>query len=1091
MVKYKNLDDDFSLREESPERIKESAFRDEHLDSVRFDLDAERFHETVSQQGLEMSLENSEGIRNSRRNVFVSFCMSHPRRRQFQAGLALLVGVVLVAAIVSGKNRTYGESSEFRKSNGSSRFNSGGRGQGGGAGNMENLPDYFVTYENENFFSGEDVRIPPYSVLDPVEDMERFDYWRPEASLPSGILDPLVENQRRALPTNAWYQNMLRLGDDQNPTKDHRVYTIPYIIDAAGDFAGIRAHATRLLTNNIQVELKIDEPWGLTLGAMPDVSLGLNYNGLEKGYSVLETNDLGLTLEWEPFMKTTLVRGSPYVTMRYDMSQQVGVLPTMHWRLDTSELPIIDGRRTVDCSREPVFTVERDLEVVFFNSNQRWIIFFSRPVKLRCQDDRGRPTIFQVQEEATDVDELVIRVALVVSSASDADDDESFVESYINQLRASADVYPGDSTSVVHSFNEERDVARISFDWDAKSMKESSSDSITSRYGHEMIMFALPHHREILSGRVSPTLCTTSMLGPACLVEGNVWNMYETLPDIDFRAPRHPDPKYLPILAQALVEDIRYQIPSNFQSGASDTYFSGKTTAKLARILLIAEEVKELCSSGAPDYLEACNNLPLPSDQEFETALDQLRDAVTLWVRTNAKAPWVYDSAWGGLVNCGCQYNNGECTNVFPNCPAFNDQGLNFGNAFYNDHHFHYGYHVYSAAALAHFDSSWALELYEDVALLVRDYANPSDEDTAFPVYRNKDVYRGHSWAGGITNPMFRNMMNQESVGEAVMSYEAVALFGKTMTSIFENNGDWYGAYIADMMYKSGRTLAATEIRSAQKYYQVRQSAPESERIYPEAYPNSVVGILWETFAQFTTWFGNSPYLIYGIQLLPITPIAEARDAIEWANEIYGPLSQSCDGKCVQEGWSIQINAILATIGRVQEAVEGILSIPSNAYEFAGGNGHSKSNALWYVTTRSGSGVTSFLANDNEKVEEENSNPVVGENVSIIPSVPTEDESLNKESESNDVNLGRPASGGNNNVSTTSVGKSNLPKYTCFTPFCTEAILNIDAEGYKCGDRIKYLMNVMGMSELDACEQVAVNEYPSLGECGYCRPQRS
>ena len=450
--------------------------------------------------------------------------------------------------------------------------------------------------------------------------------------------------------------------------------------------------------------------------------------------------------------------------------------------------------------------------------------------------------------------------------------------------------------------------------------------------------------------------------------------------------------------------------------------------------------------------------------------------------------------------------NNGECTNVFPNCPAFNDQGLNFGNAFYNDHHFHYGYHVYSAAALAHFDSAWALELYEDVALLVRDYANPSDEDAAFPVFRNKDWYRGHSWAGGITNPMFRNLMNQESASEAVMSYEAVALFGKTMTSIFVKEGDFDGAYVADMMYKIGKTLTATEIRSTQKYWQVRQNAPESERIYPEAYPNSVVGILWETFAQFTTWFGNSPYLIYGIQLLPLTPIAEARDAIEWANEIYGPLSQSCDGRCVQEGWSIQVNAILATIGRVQEAVEGILTLPSTAYEFAGGNGHSKSNALWYVTTRSGSGVTSFLDNgeENIEIEEENSNPAVENDVSLIGNDTTEGGSLNEESESNDVDLGRPALGGNNDINTNNENDNVVvfdddddddfivtgPRLTCFTPWCTDAILNVDADGYKCGDRIKYLMNVLGKSEFDACEQVAVSEYPALTECGYCRPQR-
>ena len=40
-----------------------------------------------------------------------------------------------------------------------------------------------------------------------------------------------------------------------------------------------------------------------------------------------------------------------------------------------------------------------------------------------------------------------------------------------------------------------------------------------------------------------------------------------------------------------------------------------------------------------------------------------------------------------GLVNCGCLFNGEGCDNVYPNCPSYNDPGLNFGNGFYNDHH--------------------------------------------------------------------------------------------------------------------------------------------------------------------------------------------------------------------------------------------------------------------------------------------------------------------------------------------------------------------------------------------------------------------
>ena len=47
---------------------------------------------------------------------------------------------------------------------------------------------------------------------------------------------------------------------------------------------------------------------------------------------------------------------------------------------------------------------------------------------------------------------------------------------------------------------------------------------------------------------------------------------------------------------------------------------------------------------------------------------------------------------------CGCNFDGKKCTNVYPDCPALTDQGQNFGAGFYNDHHFHFGYHIYAAA---------------------------------------------------------------------------------------------------------------------------------------------------------------------------------------------------------------------------------------------------------------------------------------------------------------------------------------------------------------------------------------------------------
>jgi endoglucanase Acf2 len=97
--------------------------------------------------------------------------------------------------------------------------------------------------------------------------------------------------------------------------------------------------------------------------------------------------------------------------------------------------------------------------------------------------------------------------------------------------------------------------------------------------------------------------------------------------------------------------------------------------------------------------------------------------------------------------------------------------------AWYNDLHFHYGYHIYGAAVVANFDPEWGKQMFERVLLLVRNIANPTDDDDVFPAFRHKDWYQGHSWASGIVSPVFLNGRNQESSSEAIAAYESVTLW--------------------------------------------------------------------------------------------------------------------------------------------------------------------------------------------------------------------------------------------------------------------------------------------------------------------------
>ena len=66
-----------------------------------------------------------------------------------------------------------------------------------------------------------------------------------------------------------------------------------------------------------------------------------------------------------------------------------------------------------------------------------------------------------------------------------------------------------------------------------------------------------------------------------------------------------------------------------------------------------------------------------------------------------------------------------------------------------NDHHFHYGYFIGAAAAIARRDPSWTKNFGPFVDILVKDVANWERSDTRYPFLRHMDVYAGHSWANG------------------------------------------------------------------------------------------------------------------------------------------------------------------------------------------------------------------------------------------------------------------------------------------------------------------------------------------------------
>ena len=274
--------------------------------------------------------------------------------------------------------------------------------------------------------------------------------------------------------------------------------------------------------------------------------------------------------------------------------------------------------------------------------------------------------------------------------------------------------------------------------------------------------------------------------------------------------------------------------------------------------------------------------------------------------------PLVYDSDWGGLVVQSGITNPASA----------------FGQGFYNDHHFHYGYWIYAAAAMAKDNPTWVSQWGDEVMDLIRDIAEPSGSDPYFGYMRNKDWFVGHSWAAGLFE--FGDARNQESSSEAVNAWYSVYLYGLAI-------GD-------DRIRDLGRMMLATELRSTWKYWQINTG----EGIYPEPFAsNKVVGILWGTKVDHATFFGANLEFIHGIQMLPYTPITEELLRAEWIEEEYPVIQPATLSPDIGEGWKGFIYMAHAVIDPNAAWSE---CQTLNGYD----DGNTKTNTLYWLATRPG-----------------------------------------------------------------------------------------------------------------------------------------
>ncbi len=169
-----------------------------------------------------------------------------------------------------------------------------------------------------------------------------------------------------------------------------------------------------------------------------------------------------------------------------------------------------------------------------------------------------------------------------------------------------------------------------------------------------------------------------------------------------------------------------------------------------------------------------------------------------------------------------------------------------------NDHHFHYGYWIRSAAEVALRDPAWAAKDRWGgiVDLLVADIATTRRGAADFPFLRHFDAYEGHSWASGNAMGGWGN--NQESSSEAVNAWVGLILWG-------ELRGD---RALRDL----GIWLYTSEIEAIRHYW-----FDVHGLVLPKAYKSAEVSMLFGGKIAHNTWWTDEPRQIKGINLLPIT----------------------------------------------------------------------------------------------------------------------------------------------------------------------------------------------------------------------------
>jgi endo-1,3(4)-beta-glucanase len=414
-------------------------------------------------------------------------------------------------------------------------------------------------------------------------------------------------------------------------------------------------------------------------------------------------------------------------------------------------------------------------------------------------------------------------------------------------------------------------------------------------------MFALPHHVETftnaMSGSKTSVTLDTVTKGTATLYLTNKFEFQLTVPtnigldpysSISGTSLSWSD-NVKSAISTAAEGEIAADVVS--ESNLDSMYGAGKILAKYAWLLYVTHYV-------------------LKDTSKTNTLLPKLKTAIERFSKNTQQFPLTYDQTWKGIISTA-------------------RSSADYGNSYYNDHHFHYGYHVMAAAITAKVDAElggyWLWSIKDWVNNLARDFSSPSDNDPYFPAFRSFDWYNGHSWAKGIFAS--GDGKDQESTSEDYNAYYALKI---------------WGSVIGDSCLEQRSTLQlGVMTKSINSYFLLA----DNNTIQPSRFiKNKVTGIFFENKVDHTTYFGTNLEYIQMIHAIPVT---------SFSSFVRTPTF-------TREEWDQKLSSI---VGNVNDGWKGIIMLnvalfdPKTSYNFFNGssfsnkyldNGQSKSWSLAY-----------------------------------------------------------------------------------------------------------------------------------------------